>query len=57
VSDLLFLVPVSIGCRSLGATRELDYEALLDAESRGRFFLARIRSCFRYERIAKLRAA
>jgi hypothetical protein len=34
-----------------------DYQALLDAESRGRFFLAHIRDHFRYERLAKLHAA
>ena len=34
-----------------------EYQAFLDAESRGRFFLARIRDHFRYERMAKLRAA
>jgi hypothetical protein len=34
-----------------------EYHAFLDAESHGRFFLASIRSCFRYERLAKLRAA
>jgi hypothetical protein len=34
-----------------------EYQALLDAESRGRFFLAHIRDRFRYERMAKLRAA
>ena len=34
-----------------------DYQAFLDAESRGRFFLAHIRDHFRYERIAKLHAA
>lgn len=33
------------------------YQALLDAESRGRYFLSQIRNQFRYERIAKLRAA
>ena len=32
-------------------------QALLDAESRGRFFLAHIRDHFRYERMAKLQAA
>jgi hypothetical protein len=34
-----------------------DYKAFLDAESRGRFFLARIRDHFPYERLAKLHAA
>jgi hypothetical protein len=34
-----------------------DYQAFLDAESRGRFFLAHIRDRFRYERMAKLQAA
>jgi hypothetical protein len=34
-----------------------EYQAFLDAESKSRFFLARIRNCFRYERMAKLRAA
>jgi hypothetical protein len=34
-----------------------EYQAFLDAESRGRFFLAHIRDRFRYERMAKLRAA
>ena len=34
-----------------------EYQALLDAESRGRFFLAHIRDHFRYERMAKLHAA
>ena len=34
-----------------------EYSAFLDAESRGRFFLAHIRDCFRYERMAKLHAA
>ena len=34
-----------------------DYQAFLDAESRGRFFLNHIRGHFRYERMAKLRAA
>ena len=33
------------------------YQAFLDAESHGRFFLASIRHCFRYERLAKLHAA
>jgi KTSC domain len=34
-----------------------EYKAFLDAESRGRFFLAKIRDCYPYERLAKLRAA
>jgi hypothetical protein len=34
-----------------------EYQALLGAESRGRFFLAHIRDTFRYERMAKLHAA
>ena len=34
-----------------------EYQAFLDAESRGRFFLAHIRERFRYERMAKLHAA
>ena len=34
-----------------------EYQAFLDAESRGRFFLAHIRDRFRYERMAKLKAA
>jgi hypothetical protein len=34
-----------------------EYQAFLDAESRGRFFLAHIRDPFRYERMAKLHAA
>jgi hypothetical protein len=34
-----------------------DYQAFLDAESRGRFFLAHIRDHYRYERLAKLHAA
>jgi hypothetical protein len=34
-----------------------EYQAFLDAESRGRFFLAHIRDRFRYERMAKLHAA
>lgn len=34
-----------------------EYQAFLDAESRGRFFLAHIRDHFRYERMAKLQAA
>ena len=34
-----------------------EYQAVLDAESHGRFFLAPIRTRFRYERMAKLHAA
>ena len=34
-----------------------QYQAFLDAESRGRFFLAHIRNHFPYERLAKLHAA
>ena len=34
-----------------------ESQALLGAESRGRFFLAHIRDTFRYERMAKLHAA
>jgi hypothetical protein len=34
-----------------------DYQAFLDAESRGHFFLDHIRDHFRYERLAKLHAA
>ena len=34
-----------------------DYQAFLDAESRGRFFLDHIRDHFPYERLAKLHAA
>ena len=34
-----------------------QYQALLDAESHGRYFLSHIRNQFRYERLAKLRAA
>ena len=34
-----------------------DYQAFLDAESRGRFFLAHIRDRFPFERMAKLQAA
>jgi hypothetical protein len=34
-----------------------EYQAFLDAESRGRFFLAHIRDIFPYERLAKLHAA
>jgi hypothetical protein len=34
-----------------------DYQAFLNAESHGRHFLAQIRDHFRYERMARLRAA
>jgi hypothetical protein len=34
-----------------------DYQAFLSAESKGRFFRSKIRDHFRYERMAKLRAA
>jgi hypothetical protein len=34
-----------------------DYQEFLRAESKGRFFLSQIRGHFRYERMAKLRAA
>ena len=34
-----------------------EYQAFLNAESHGRFFLAHIRGTYRYERMAKLRAA
>jgi hypothetical protein len=34
-----------------------DYQAFLGAESKGRFFRSHIRDRFRYERMAKLRAA
>jgi hypothetical protein len=34
-----------------------EHQAFLAAESRGRHFLAHIRDHFRYERMAKLRAA
>jgi hypothetical protein len=34
-----------------------QYERLITAESRGRHFLAHIRNQFRYERLARLRAA
>jgi hypothetical protein len=34
-----------------------EHQKFLAAESLGRFFLAHIRNCFRYERMAKLRAA
>jgi lysyl-tRNA synthetase class 2 len=33
-----------------------EYKAFLDAESHGRFFQARIRDRYRYERMAKLHA-
>jgi hypothetical protein len=34
-----------------------DYQAFLEAESRGRFFLTQIRDHFQYERLAKLQPA
>ena len=34
-----------------------QYEAFLEAESHGRYFLNHIRNRFRYERLAKLQAA
>jgi hypothetical protein len=34
-----------------------QYQAFLNAESKGRHFLSHIRDCFRYERLAKLRTA
>jgi hypothetical protein len=34
-----------------------EYQAFLNAESHGRFFLAHIRGHYPYERMAKLRAA
>ena len=34
-----------------------NYQAFLSAESKGRFFRSHIRDHFRYERMAKLRAA
>jgi hypothetical protein len=34
-----------------------QYDAFLDAESHGRYFLSHIRNHFRYERLAKLQAA
>jgi hypothetical protein len=36
---------------------EQQYRELLDAESRGRYFLNNIRKRFRFERLAKLHAA
>jgi hypothetical protein len=36
---------------------EDQYKDFLNAESRGRYFLAHIRDQFRYERLAKLTAA
>ena len=36
---------------------EAQYRELLDAESRGRYFLSNIRNQFRSERLAKLHAA
>jgi hypothetical protein len=37
--------------------RAMEYQAFLDSESKGRYFLDHIRDCFRYERLAKLHAA
>ena len=34
-----------------------DYQAFLDSESKGRFFLAHVRDRFPFERMAKLQAA
>ena len=34
-----------------------EYQAFLDADSHGRFFLGHIRNYFRYERMARLHAA
>jgi len=34
-----------------------DYQSFLNAESKGRFFRSHIRDNFRYQRMAKLRAA
>jgi hypothetical protein len=34
-----------------------QFQDLLDAESHGRYFLSQIRNQFRYERLARLRAA
>jgi hypothetical protein len=34
-----------------------QYREFLDAESQGRYFLSHIRNYFRYERLAKLKAA
>jgi hypothetical protein len=34
-----------------------EYQAFLEAESKGRFFRSHIRDHFRYERMAKLHAA
>ena len=34
-----------------------EFQAFLDAESHGRFFLAHIRGSYSYERLAKLHAA
>lgn len=34
-----------------------QYQQFLNADSRGRYFLANIRNQFRYERLARLRAA
>jgi hypothetical protein len=36
---------------------EQQYREFLHAESKGRYFLSRVRNHFRYERLAKLQAA
>ena len=36
---------------------EEEYQSFLNAESKGRYFRTHIRDHFRYERLAKLRAA
>jgi hypothetical protein len=36
---------------------EAQFQDLLNAESHGRYFLSHIRNHFRYQRLAKLRAA
>jgi hypothetical protein len=43
--------------RYFGFPQEQYYREFLDTESRGRYFLNHIRNQFRYERLAKLRAA
>ena len=35
----------------------VDYQAFIEADSKGRFFLAKIRNRFPYERLARLHAA
>jgi len=42
---------------SISTIRAAAYQDFLSAESRGRFFRSHIRDHFRYERVAKLRAA